>query len=48
MKHITKEFVTDMIDFMETNNIKLMKFLGYTLFCGSNKDCEIEDLKMIV
>lgn len=43
MKHITKEFVTDMIDFMETNNIKLMKFLGCTLFCGSNKDYINED-----
>lgn len=38
MKYITKEFITDMINFMETNNIKTIKFFGCVLFCNSNKD----------
>lgn len=38
MKEITKKFITDMINFMEDSNIKVIKFCNCTVFCSSNKD----------
>lgn len=38
MKYITKKLITDMINFMEDNDIKVITFCNCTIFCNSNKD----------
>ena len=42
MKYITKKFVTDMINFMENNDIKVMKFVNCAIYCFNNENVDFK------
>lgn len=42
MKYITKKFVTDMIDFMENNNVKVMQFVNCAIYCFSGENVDFK------